>query len=67
LDNVVEELGDDSALLGFHTSFKMRTQGRTKTPRDVAEAALTHTVKDKVEAAYARSEFFDKRRTLMER
>jgi hypothetical protein len=63
---VVEELGDDSALLGFHASFKMWTQGHTKTPRDVAEAALANVVKDKAEAAYARSDFFHKRRKLLE-
>ena len=29
------------------------------------EAALAHTIKDKAEAAYARSDLFDKRRKLM--
>jgi hypothetical protein len=67
LDNVVEELGDDSALLRFHTSFKMRTQGRTKTPRDVAEAALAHAVKDKAEADYAGLDFFERREKLIAR
>jgi len=35
-------------------------------PREVIEAALAHGIKDKAEAAYARSDLFDKRRTLME-
>ncbi|WP_420587893.1 hypothetical protein [Marivita sp.] len=52
---------------GFRTSFKTWAQERTNTPRDVSEAALAHVVKDRAEAAYARSDFFDKRRTLMER
>ena len=30
------------------------------------EAALAHGIKDKAEAAYARSDLFDKRRQLME-
>ena len=30
------------------------------------EAALAHGIKDKAEAAYARSDLFDKRRKLME-
>jgi hypothetical protein len=64
---VVEELGDVSALLGFRTSFKMWTPGHTKTPRDVAEAALANVVKDKAEAAYARSDFFHKRRKFLKR
>jgi hypothetical protein len=35
-------------------------------PREVKEAALAHTVRDKVEAAYRRSDLFDKRRDLMD-
>ncbi len=35
-------------------------------PREVAEAALAHTVEDKTEAAYRRGDLFDKRRRLME-
>jgi len=31
----------------------------------VAEAALAHTVSNKVEAAYRRTDFLDKRRLLM--
>ena len=30
------------------------------------EAALAHTIKNKVEAAYARSDLLDKRRALMD-
>ena len=30
------------------------------------EAALTHVVRNKAEAAYARSDLFEKRRALME-
>ncbi len=35
-------------------------------PREIAEAALAHALADKVEAAYRRSDLFDKRRALME-
>jgi hypothetical protein len=38
----------------------------TSYPRDVAEAALAHTLGDKVEAAYRRGDLFEKRRRLME-
>ena len=35
--------------------------------REVAEAALAHAVKNKVEAAYARSDLLESRREVMER
>ena len=35
-------------------------------PRDLAEAALGHAVKDRTEAAYARSDMLQRRRPLME-
>jgi hypothetical protein len=64
---MVKALDYDVDAHGFRTSFKTWAQERTNTQRDVSEAALAHTVKDKAEAAYARSDFFDKRRNLMER
>ena len=66
LSKLVKALGYDVDVHGFRTSFKTWAQERTNTPRDVSEAALAHTVKDKAEAAYARSDFFEKRRWLME-
>jgi hypothetical protein len=38
---------------------------RTNFPREVVEAALAHALADKVEAAYRRSDLFEKRRRLM--
>ena len=38
---------------------------RTDHPREVIEAALPHVVQNKVEAAYARSDLFERRRRLM--
>ena len=38
---------------------------KTNHPREVVEAALAHVVRDKVEAAYARSDLFERRRDLM--
>ena len=67
LSKLTKALGYDVDVHEFRTSFKTWAQERTNTPRDVSEAALAHTVKDKAEAAYARSDFFDKRKTLMER
>ena len=55
----------DATAHGFRTSFRVWTQERTSFPREVCEAALAHTLKDKAEAAYARSDLFEKRRELM--
>jgi integrase len=51
---------------GFRSSFRDWCSETTSHPRDVAEAALAHTVKDKVEAAYRRGDLFDRRRKMME-
>ena len=40
--------------------------GDTGQAREVAEAALAHTVRNAVEAAYARSDLFERRRAMME-
>lgn len=63
---LVRENGFDIDIHGFRTSFRTWTQEKTTFPREVAEAALAHTIKDKAEAAYARSELMDKRRALGE-
>lgn len=51
---------------GFRSSFRDWAQECTNAPRAVMEAALAHTNPDKTEAAYARSDLFERRRTLME-
>lgn len=63
---LVREQGFDIDIHGFRTSFRTWSQERTNFPREVAEAALAHTIKDKAEAAYARSELMEKRRALGE-
>jgi integrase len=51
---------------GFRSTFRDWAGETTGFPREVIEAALAHGIKDKAEAAYARSDLFDKRRALME-
>ncbi len=51
---------------GFRSTFRDWAGETTGFPREVIEAALSHGIKDKAEAAYARSDLFDKRRKLME-
>lgn len=50
---------------GFRSSFRDWAAEQTNYPREVAEAALAHVVSDRVEAAYRRSDLFEKRRRLM--
>ena len=51
---------------GFRSSFRDWASECTNIPRDVCEAALAHSIRDKTEAAYKRTDLFDKRRKLME-
>lgn len=56
----------DITVHGFRSTFRDWAGETTGFPREVIEAALAHGIKDKAEAAYARSDLFDKRRKLME-
>jgi integrase len=51
---------------GFRSTFRDWTAERTGVAREVAEAALAHIVTSKAEAAYRRSDLFEKRRLLMD-
>ena len=63
----LSRLDIDATAHGFRASFRVWAQERTNVPREVCEAALAHTIKDKAEAAYARSDLYEKRRELMDR
>jgi integrase len=51
---------------GFRSSFRDWAAEKTNFPERVVEAALAHTITNKVEAAYNRTDLFDRRRQLME-
>ena len=51
---------------GFRSSFRDWAAEETDHPREVIEAALAHVVGNKVEAAYARSDLFGRRRRLLD-
>jgi len=51
---------------GFRSSFRNWAAEKTNFPREVCEMALAHTLKDKTEAAYNRTDLFERRRKLME-
>lgn len=46
-------------------SFKSWASDQTNFEKDVIEAALSRVIGDKLDAAYRRSDFFEKRRRLM--
>ena len=50
---------------GFRSTFRDWCAETTNYPREVAEAALAHTLDDKVEAAYRRGDLIEKRSRLM--
>lgn len=51
---------------GFRSTFRTWVAERTGYPHEVAEAALAHTIGNKVVAAYQRGDLFEKRRRLMD-
>ena len=51
---------------GFRSSFRDWAAEQTSFPREVCEMALAHVVENRVEAAYRRSDLFEKRRELMD-
>ena len=63
---LLRELGFDAVTHGFRSSFRDWAAEQTHTPYAVMEAALAHTIRNKAEAAYARSDLFGKRQALME-
>ena len=62
---LLDNLGIDATPHGFRSSFRDWAAEMTETPHAVMESALAHAVRNAVEAAYARSDLFDRRRRLM--
>ena len=63
---LVREQGIAAVPHGFRSSFRDWAAEETDHPREVIEAALAHVVRNRVEAAYARSDLFGRRRVLMD-
>lgn len=51
---------------GFRSSFTDWAAEKTRIPKEVVDKALAHKLIDRVEAAYRRTDFFERRRRLME-
>ena len=65
LSQLLKELDVAAVPHGFRSSFRDWAAEETDHPREVVEAALAHVVRNPVEAAYARSDLFERRRRLM--
>ena len=63
---LLKRLGIDGTAHGFRSSFRDWSAECTSTPREVCEAALAHTLTNKAEDPYARTDHFEKRRKLMD-
>ena len=64
---VLKRMGIENATVhGFRASFRTWAANETNHPRDVCEAALAHTISDKVEAAYNRADLLRKRAALLQ-
>lgn len=55
----------DLTVHGFRSTFRDWAAETNPAPREVAEAALAHTLRDKVEAAYRRGDLLERRARLM--
>ncbi len=62
----LRRLGIAAVPHGFRSSFRDWAAEETDHPREVAEAALAHVVRNQVEAAYRRTDLFERRRRLMD-
>jgi integrase len=66
MEIVLRRMGrKDITVHGFRSTFRDWAAELTSFSPELAELALAHSVGDKVEAAYRRSDLFDKRRELM--
>ena len=62
LSKLIKVLGIAAVPHGFRSTFRDWAAEETNHLREVVEAAFAQTVQNKVEAAYARSDLFERRR-----
>ena len=65
MSQLLRGLGIAAVPHGFRSSFRDWAAEETDHPREVAEAALAHVVRNPIEAAYRRTDLFERRRRLM--
>ena len=57
---------EDATVHGFRSSFRDWAGECTSFPREIAEAALAHTIGNDVERAYRRGDALERRREMMD-
>lgn len=62
---ILQKAGEPYTVHGFRSSFRDWVAEQTSYPGEVAESALAHVIANKVEAAYRRTNYLEKRRDLM--
>ena len=65
ISKMVRELGIPAVPHGFRSSFRDWAAECSDAPREVCELALAHVNSDRVEAAYRRTDLFERRRELI--
>lgn len=66
VNKTLHGIAPDVTAHGFRSSFRVWCEEQTSYPRSVTEAALAHVNADKTEAAYQRSDLFERRKELMQ-
>ena len=66
LSKLLREQGFRAVVHGFRSSFRDWCAECSNAPREVCELALAHVNSDRVEAAYMRTDLFERRRALMQ-
>ena len=66
MSKLMRSLGMDAVPHGFRSAFRDWCAECTNAPPALPESALAHTVRNKVEAAYNRTDLFERRRKLMD-
>ncbi len=66
LSKALHVIMDDVTVHGFRSSFRQWAAEQTSFPESVCELALAHVNSNRTEAAYQRSDLFERRRELME-
>ena len=62
---ILRDMAVPATVHGFRSTFRDWVAEQTDYPGEIAEAALAHAIPNKVEAAYRRTDFLEKRRALM--
>jgi integrase len=63
---VLRDMKINATVHGFRSAFRDWCAEETSVAGEIAEAALAHAIPNKVEAAYRRTDFLEKRRKLMD-